>query len=138
MKKNLLLIATMVFGLSAYSQSATAPDSLTVEVSGLKKVEGSMLYVAIINAESKEIGQYQSQVTSSTLSFKIASSGEEKLALRMFQDLDGDNEMNRGMFGIPSEPYGFSNNPEIKFGPPSLKEMLFDTASAETIKVSMQ
>jgi uncharacterized protein (DUF2141 family) len=64
--------------------------------------------------------------------------GERRIALRMFQDVDGNGEMNRSAFGMPSEPFGFSNNPEINFGPPSLKEMLVDASAETTLKIIMQ
>jgi len=46
-------------------------------------------------------------------------------ALRIFQDLNGNGKLDTGWMGIPSEPYGFSNNAMGRFGPPSLADQLF-------------
>lgn len=139
MKKNLTFLLIAFFSLPmVYAQESPAPDSITVEVSGLKKVDGSQLHLAMVNAEGKEIGAYTGTVSGSTHQFKMPLNGANRIALRMFQDVDGNGEMNRSAFGMPSEPFGFSNNPEINFGPPSLKEMLVDVSANAVLKVLMQ
>ena len=45
-------------------------------------------------------------------------------AVAVFQDLNDDGILNKGAFGVPVEPYGFSNSVRGKLGPPS-----FDAAS---------
>ena len=50
---------------------------------------------------------------------------EGTYAAAVFQDLNGDEILNRGSFGIPSEPYGFSNNARGNFGPPSFRAAAF-------------
>ena len=47
-------------------------------------------------------------------------------AIAIYHDEDSSGTINRGgLFGIPSEAVGFSNNPTILFGPPSLRSVLF-------------
>ena len=139
MKKTTTFILFTFFSLQlAHAQESPAMDSITVEVSGLKKVADSKLHVAMVNAEGKEIGNYTGAVSGNTHHFKMPLNGEKRIALKMFQDVDGNGEMNRSAFGMPSEPFGFSNNPEINFGPPSLKEMLVDASAETTLKIIMQ
>jgi uncharacterized protein (DUF2141 family) len=46
-------------------------------------------------------------------------------AIAIYHDEDSSGTINRGgLFGIPSEAVGFSNNPTILFGPPSLRSVL--------------
>ena len=46
-------------------------------------------------------------------------------AIAIYHDEDSSGTINRGgLFGIPSEAVGFSNNPTIFFGPPSLRSVL--------------
>ncbi len=49
-------------------------------------------------------------------------------AIAIFHDINNNNELDTNRVGIPSEPFGFSNNPRIIFGPPNFKK------SAITIK----
>jgi uncharacterized protein (DUF2141 family) len=48
-------------------------------------------------------------------------------AIAIYHDEDSSGKINRGgLFGIPTEAVGFSNNPTILFGPPSLRSVRLD------------
>lgn len=48
-------------------------------------------------------------------------------AIAIYHDEDSSGTINRGgLFGIPSEAVGFSKNPTILFGPPSLRSVLIE------------
>jgi uncharacterized protein (DUF2141 family) len=52
-------------------------------------------------------------------------------AIAIYHDEDSSGTINRGgMFGIPSEAVGFSNNPTILFGPPSFRSVRIDILRA--------
>ncbi|MGB2959396.1 MAG: DUF2141 domain-containing protein [Bacteroidota bacterium] len=46
-------------------------------------------------------------------------------AVKIFHDEDGDKELDTGLFGIPTEAYGFSNNASASFGPPDFEDARF-------------
>jgi len=58
-------------------------------------------------------------------------------AVAVFQDLNGNGELDRNFFGIPSEPYAFSNNPAVKWQEPLFREAAFVLSQAE-MRVSIQ
>lgn len=47
-------------------------------------------------------------------------------AVSVVYDEDSDGELDTGMFRIPSEPIGVSNNVRSKFGPPRWKKAKFE------------
>ncbi len=47
-------------------------------------------------------------------------------AIGAFQDLNQDGILNRGAFGVPREPYGFSRDARGTFGPPTFEEAAFE------------
>lgn len=47
---------------------------------------------------------------------------DECIAFSVIHDIDSNQELNLSLFGVPSEPYGFSNNPEALFGPPAFEQ----------------
>lgn len=52
-------------------------------------------------------------------------------AIAIYHDEDASGTINRGgLFGIPSESVGFSNNPTILFRPPSLKSVRIEVRQA--------
>lgn len=54
-------------------------------------------------------------------------------AISVFIDVDEDDNLARGAFGIPSEPYGFSNNVTVLFGPPRFGDATIELLPPLTI-----
>lgn len=52
-------------------------------------------------------------------------------AVKSFHDVDGNGEMNKNPFGMPTEPYAFSNNAVGNMGPARWSAARF-TVSGET------
>jgi uncharacterized protein (DUF2141 family) len=42
-------------------------------------------------------------------------------AVSVYHDLDANGQLNNNLMGLPTEPYGFSNNARGSFGPPSFQ-----------------
>lgn len=60
-------------------------------------------------------------------------------AVSVLHDENGNGKMDKGVFGIPKEGFGVSNNPEIKMGPPTFAESRFDLNSRElTLNIGMK
>jgi uncharacterized protein (DUF2141 family) len=58
-------------------------------------------------------------------------------AVRAFHDVNGDGRMNTNPFGMPSEPYAFSNNAVGMMGPASWERAHFTVTgpTAQTISI---
>lgn len=58
-------------------------------------------------------------------------------AVRAFHDIDGDGEMGMNPFGIPTEPYAFSNNARGHMGPAGWDAARFTVSgpTAQTIDI---
>ncbi len=59
-------------------------------------------------------------------------------AIQLFHDENNNEILDRNFMGLPTEPYGFSNNIRGKFGPPEYDQVKFDFRSPNqiiTIKV---
>ena len=73
--------------------------------------------------------------TSATYVFKNIPAG--KYAISVFQDSNVDGILNKNMFGVPKEPYGFSNNKYGKFGPPNFEDVSFDVKEGTSISLTI-
>lgn len=51
-------------------------------------------------------------------------------AIKAFHDVDGDGQMNKNPFGMPTEPFAFSNNAKGNMGPASWDDARFDVSGA--------
>lgn len=60
-------------------------------------------------------------------------------ALAVFHDLDDDGVLDKNPFGLPTEPYGFSNEARGKFGPPSYADASFEfSGEATEVRVTLK
>ena len=65
-------------------------------------------------------------VRNNTISLKIANIKTGVYSVSLFHDENNNGVLDtKGFFGIPTEPYAFSNNPSTTFGPPSFEKCTF-------------
>jgi len=59
-------------------------------------------------------------------------------AISAFHDLDSDNELDRKIFGIPSEPYCASRNARRAFGPPRWRDAVFEYPDIAPVELNAE
>lgn len=109
---------------------------LKVELSNVNSTDG-LLMVAVYD-RSENFLKTEKVCAQKIIPVKNAGSLKVSLghlppgqyALTCFHDLNGNGMLDTNMFGIPLEPYGFSNNARPKFRAPTWDESVF-TLSAE-------
>jgi uncharacterized protein (DUF2141 family) len=107
MKKTIVCLAVFLCSGIAFAQ-----NSLTLEISGVKK-QGGKLYISFFNSEKSfdKRKTYYSMVTdatSETLRIPVCLSAGGYV-ISMFQDSNGNGRLDSNFLGIPKEPFGFSN-----------------------------
>ena len=112
---------------------------LTVHFTGIDEPKGQIM-VALYDSEDHY------KVWKAFRDAKIPASGEKtvvfadlppgKYVVSAYQDKNSNGELDKALFGIPTEPYGFSRNPFSRLGAPS-----FDKAAlaigAEKLETSL-
>lgn len=53
-----------------------------------------------------------------------------RYAVRLYLDRNGNDRLDTGLMGIPSEPYGFSRDAAPSFGPPAFDAAAVDIGAA--------
>ncbi|MBD2074483.1 DUF2141 domain-containing protein [Phormidium sp. FACHB-592] len=138
--------------LAALSSIAIASDvkaelksTLTIEIDGLKAQKGAICFKLFSrsfgfpdNAKNAVMNRCVKVTEDSPkITFKDISSGSYALAL--FQDVNGDRKLNRNTTGIPTEGYGFSNNPATRQDLTRYGDCVFLLAGASrTLKIQMK
>jgi uncharacterized protein (DUF2141 family) len=132
------MILTIFLSSTVHAQTGT----LAVKVTQVDVKEGGMIKIGIYDSKSfpfvgKEVAGIDIEVkgTSATYVFKNIPAG--KYAIAVFQDSNGDGKLNKNMFGVPKEPYGFSNNKYGKFGPPDFEDVSFDVKEDTSISLTI-
>jgi uncharacterized protein (DUF2141 family) len=104
-----------------------------VEITNVKKAKGK-LWIAIFKPDEKfgenvQPGIYKiievKTTVNHTADFNLVPG---KYALAVFHDLNENDVLDKNFFGIPKEPYGFSNDFRPKFSPPSFSDCAFDVS----------
>ncbi|CCG40377.1 DUF2141 domain-containing protein [Magnetospirillum molischianum] len=49
-----------------------------------------------------------------------------RYAIALYQDRNGNDRLDKNMIGVPTEPYGFSNDASAPLGPPDFDQAAFD------------
>ena len=107
--------------------------SLLVDFNGIQSERGT-IYIAIYDDPSKfpKDGQFvirkELPATQDALVIDDLSYGE--YAIAAYHDENDNGKMDKNMFGIPTEPYAFSNNLKPKWSKPKFAEAAFDFSKA--------
>lgn len=108
------------------SQNTEKVD-LKITVTNIKTLKGN-IQIGLFNSEKSfpEKGQafknYSKSVTNDTVVFILEDLAKGDYAIGIYHDKNADKECNLNFFGIPTEPYGFSNNFKPKFSKPSFND----------------
>lgn len=105
-------------------------STLRITITGLKEQQG-VLNVCVANNPAgflKECFLQHSIMVSGTsihfIEFERVPFGQ--YAISLFHDVNQNQELDRRkVIGIPSEPFGFSNNPTLLFGAPNFEQCVF-------------
>jgi uncharacterized protein (DUF2141 family) len=118
-------------GKTLAQTAATA--KLTVSFPGFKGKSGQMM-VAVYQADSwlRKPMFSQKVAASPDMSVVFDALPVGTYAVSVFHDKDSNGALKTGMFGIPAEPYGFSNDAQGHMGPAVFSDASFELAAPGT------
>ena len=139
--KLLFFILIMLTLHDGYSQSKKTSLTLTIEVASFENTKG-VLRVCVTDQKDDFLKScaFSKIVTveDDTVSLKIENIEKGNYAVSVYHDENNSGILETGgVFGIPLEPYGFSNNPNMTFGP-SYKKSVFKMASDKNISIKLK
>lgn len=91
------------------------------------------VHAALLSEEDSDWGAEPVAITSSkdaTLIFEDIPAG--RYAIQLFADRNGNGQLDSSPRGIPLEPVGFSNNPPLLRGKPSVAQCVLHHSGGET------
>ncbi len=137
-------IFTIVGILAASWVLATngAPTSkLTIIVKNLKNADGNV-GVTLFDSEEKFLDEGIDKMVKCNANGQVEIVYENvpngTYAVSVMHDENGNGELDTALFGIPTEPYGFSNNARGQFGPPSFEDTKFTLNGDKTLEINVQ
>jgi len=125
-------------------QLASAQFNLVVKGIGTANNAGTFrcLLFAGANGFPKDPSQAK-QFDNGTLASKVGTCVFENLpagtyAVSTFHDKNNNKDLDTGLFGIPKEKYGFSNDASKPFGPPDFAEASFKLKANSQITINLK
>lgn len=78
------------------------------------------------------------ECNSATCSFQFQDLPYGNYAVAIYQDVNANGKLDTGTFGIPTEPFAFSNNFKPKWGGPSFEKCRFEfSQDNQTLSITM-
>jgi uncharacterized protein (DUF2141 family) len=124
-------------GLPSFAQ-LKQNSQLTVEIDGLKNQKGQICLSLFASSRgfpdnaTKAVQNRCLAITAKTLLVTFENLQPGNYAVAVLHDANSDNKANRNGLGIPSEGFGFSENPVILTSPPKFNDAAVLVAGSNT------
>jgi uncharacterized protein (DUF2141 family) len=141
MKKIVLTILGIAIAAATVFASNNDGNKVTVVVKNVESTNG-IVSVTLFNSSANwlEEGIEQSATIENTgsviITFENVADGT--YAVSVIHDENENGDLDSGVFGIPTEPYGFSNDARGKFGPASFDDSKFEITADKEIEINIK
>lgn len=122
----LLLLGALSPALHYPAPAPPPPREITVSITS--SYPGGQVRLAIFAdatafAADRVLAGYVAPLTGRRAELRVALPGPGEYVFATFQDLNQNERLDRNLFGVPTEPYGFSQVPGTKWRAPTFAEV---------------
>lgn len=137
----IIILGVLPFILPVTLKSQTAV--LTIKISGFEVQQGTVQIGLYNNSsdfpkENREFISLGLIVDSSILVHAIPGLPHGDYSIAIYHDINDDGKCNRNWIGIPTEPFGFSNNVRVRFSAPSFEKTKFILQEDTEISINLK
>ena len=125
-----VILFSVVVGFSppASAQSG-GPGTIILKVTGLRSEKGQVK-IAVFNSSETWLGDHPAynatiDVDGQSVTWRLNDIPYADYGIAVFHDENKNGKMDKNFVGMPLEPYGFSNNLRVTFGPPKWEKGKF-------------
>ena len=137
-----LLLMSFLY-LTSGAPEARESGQIVVNVTELKLRKGEV-HIALydseehfMNTDKMLVGKVVSVSPSGPVSVELGVFPYGDYAIALFQDLNKNGKLDTNLLGVPVEPYAFSNNTKVKWGPATFEEARF-SLQQERLELDIQ
>lgn len=136
------IIAAIALNIPAITAvyAADAPAKLEVAFTGVEVKQGAIMFGVYDSEEAYNKGTAVNGARvvadQADVAAVIKGLSAGRYAIKAFHDIDGDGKMSSNPFGMPTEPFAFSNDAKGAMGPASWADAAFDVKAGGT-KISI-
>jgi len=124
-----ILLISIFFAASIFCQTSNK-GNIQIEIINLESSDGFVM-IALFNSEesyNEEEKSYKNaklKITEGKVQYMFEDLPFGEYAIKLFHDENGNGKLDKGMFGIPTEDYAFSNNAKGSMGPADYSDAKF-------------
>jgi uncharacterized protein (DUF2141 family) len=124
--------------LSSVAIAQDAASSLSVTFTGIEEKEGAVMGVLFnsedaYNGKGAPVRQIMVTADKAEISTKLDGLAPGTYAIKLFHDVDGDGKMGTNPYGMPIEPFAFSNNAQGNMGPAKWADAKFEVKAGANV-----
>ena len=128
-----ILFTTAALLCAALAGHAQTPShTLTVNINEVKNPSG-VIFIALVDPSEKTVQKQAVPVKDKAVKVLFHNVAPGTYAVKFFHDENNNRELDKGIFGVPKEGWGCSNDASNTFGPPKFQDMLFSFKGDKTI-----
>jgi uncharacterized protein (DUF2141 family) len=124
--------------ISSVAVAQDVPASLSVTLTGIEEKEGAVMGAVFnnedaYNGKGAPVRQIMVKADKAEIATQLDGLAPGTYAIKLFHDVDGDMKMSTNPYGMPIEPFAFSNNAQGNMGPARWADAKFEVkAGANT------
>ncbi len=138
-----VIAAAFALSLTGTVHAAEPTGDLTVTFQGLKAKTGAIMMSLVAGEDgyadkAPPAGQAMVPATGDAVTTTFKGLAPGRYAIKAFHDINADGKMGVNPFGMPTEPFAFSNNAHGNMGPAKWADASFEVkagANTQTIDI---
>jgi uncharacterized protein (DUF2141 family) len=131
---------TLILLMLLAASKLNAQHKLTIVVDGIEQPTGA-LFVAVYDSTGflqRPVYGAIAKANGNEVTVTIDSVAAGRYAVSLFHDANDNQKLDTGMFGIPTEKTGFSNNAKGRMGPPKFQDCAFVVDEDTVMYITVQ
>lgn len=140
--KNSMKYTLFIIAMTLMLNHCVAQGGLVINIHNIKSSKGNIMLAVYDNSSgfmNKE-STYANRIIPATQGSIQCTLAEVKcgsFAVAVYHDSNSNGKLDKNMFGIPTEYYGFSNDARGKFGPPKFSDCQITIKNQLEIHISL-
>lgn len=132
-----LFVVVVLLGITSVQAQEARRFPVRAVVLGLRPEPGNMLYIGLLAEDGTQLEGERIAVDAEQMEVDLGPVPAGRYAVRLYQDENGNGKLDTGLFKIPTEGVGCSNNAKGFMSAPALKDMLFEVSGPKAIGIAV-